>query len=98
MRGKPPKPAASDALKPITLRNLPAPLARAVRERAAKYRVSLNKAVIQLLEESFGGSGPGSGHVHDDLDHLIGSWTLRQARAAERLLAEQRRIDPEMWK
>ena len=98
MREKPAKPAALGALKPITLRNLPAPLARAVRERAARFRVSLNKAVIQLLEESLAGSGPGSGRVHDDLDHLIGSWTRQQARAAERLLAEQRRIDPEMWK
>ena len=98
MRGKPAKPAAPDAAKPITLRNLPAPLTRAVRERAAKYHVSLNKAVIQLLEESVGNSGPGPGHVHDDLDHLIGSWTRQQARAAERHLAGQRRIDSELWR
>ena len=85
-------------MKPITLRNLPAPLAQAVRERAAKYHVSLNKAVIQLLEESVGSSGPGPGHVHDDLDHLINSWTPPQGRAAERHLAEQRRIDSELWR
>jgi hypothetical protein len=98
VRGKPAKPAAPDAGKPITLRNLPAPVARAVREQAANYHVSLNKAVIQLLEESVGSSGPGPGHVHDDLDHLIGSWTREQGRAAERHLAEQRRIDSELWR
>jgi hypothetical protein len=96
VRGKPAKPAAPDAGKPITLRNLPAPVARAVREQAANYHVSLNRAVIQLLEESVGSSRPG--HVHDDLDHLIGSWTRQQGRAAERRLAEQRRIDSELWK
>jgi plasmid stability protein len=85
-------------VKAITLRNLPVPLTRAVRERAAKYHVSLNKAVIQLLEESLGNSGPGPGHVHDDLDHLIGSWSRQQGRAAERHLAEQRRIEPELWR
>ena len=98
MAAKHAKPTTPDTLNAITLRNLPAPVARAVRERAAKYGVSLNKAVIQLLEESVGSSGPGTGHVHDDLDHLIGSWTRQQGRAAEQHLAEQRRIDSELWR
>jgi plasmid stability protein len=80
--------------KAITLRNLPEPVARAVRERAAKYHVSLNKAVIQLLEEAMGASGP----PYHDLDHLAGSWSKEQADEFDRLLAEQRRIDPEDWK
>ena len=93
MSAKPePKP-----LKPITLRNLPAAVARAVRERAARYDVSLNRSVIQLLEAAVGASHSPAVEVHHDLDNVIGSWTAAQARAAERALAEQRRIDPEMW-
>jgi hypothetical protein len=96
---KHPKPTTPDTLKAITLRHLPAPLARAVRERAAHYHISLNKAVIQLLDEAQGASGAvAAPHTHRDLDHLIGAWTRPQARAAERKLAEQRPIDPEMWK
>ena len=97
MAGKHAKPTTPDTLKPITLRHLPAPLARAVRERAARYHISLNKAVIQLLEEAQGTAGASPPPTHHDLDHLIGAWTRPQARAAERLLAQQRRIDPEMW-
>lgn len=85
-------------LKPITLRNLPEPVARAVREQAAKYQVSLNKAVIQLLEEAVGTSPKPRTRVYHDLDHLSGSWTEEEARAAEETLAEVRRIDPEMWR
>lgn len=90
-RGKPKPPKA------ITLRNLPEPVARAVRERAARYRVSLNRSVIQLLEDAVGATRKPAVEVHHDLDHLIGCWTAAQARAAERALAKQRRIDPEMW-
>ena len=97
MSVKPTEPGKPKPLKPITLRNLPAPVARAVRERAARYDVSLNKSVIQLLEDAVGASRMPATVVHHDLDDLIGSWTAADARAAERALAAQRRIDPEMW-
>lgn len=98
MSVKPVKPGKPKPLKAITLRNLPAAVGRAVRERAARYHVSLNKSVIQLLEDAVGASRKPAVEVHHDLDHLIGAWTAAQARAAERALAEQRRIDPELWK
>jgi plasmid stability protein len=97
MADKHAKPTSPDTLKPITLRHLPAPLARAVRERAARYHISLNQAVIQLLDAAQGPEGTAPPPTYRDLDHLIGAWTRPQARAAERLLAEQRRIDQEMW-
>ena len=80
--------------KPITLRNLPEPVARAVRERAAKYHISLNKAVIQILEQATGSQRPPS----NELDRFFGTWTKEEADEFDRSLAEQRRIDPEMWK
>jgi plasmid stability protein len=85
-------------LRPITLRNLPEPVGRAVRERAVRYHVSLNQSVIQLLEESLGTAAPPEERVYHDLDELIGSWREQRARAAERSLAAQRRIDAEMWR
>lgn len=84
--------------KPITLRNLPAPLAAAVREHAARYRVSLNKAVIQLLDHRLAESGELAGISHNDLDHLSGSWSTPEADAARRRLRAVRRVDPEMWR
>ena len=38
----------------ITVRNLPPELARAIRQKAKREKVSLNRAVIGLLEEAAG--------------------------------------------
>lgn len=83
--------------KAITLRNLPEPVARAVRERAAKYHVSLNKAVIGLLEQAVGGAAQPRG-VKDAIDLIAGTWSKDEADAFDRHLKEIRTIDPELWK
>ena len=41
-------------MKAITLRNLPPEVARTVQWRAKQKKTSVNKAVIELLEESAG--------------------------------------------
>lgn len=81
----------------ITLRNLPEPIARAVRERAAKYHLSLNQTVIQLLEQATAGPAARAEPAYHDLDHLAGSLSEETAREIERVVREVRRIDPEMW-
>lgn len=61
--------------------------------------MSLNRAVISLLEESLGASEATAGEIlHHDLDHLAGVWTKEEATAFDRALAEQRRIEPDLWK
>ena len=85
-------------MKVITLRNIPPEVARRIGERSALTGLSLNKTVISLLEEGLGVSGSGPPRVrHDDLDDLSGIWSDEQAREFDRALAEQRRIDPELW-
>ena len=80
----------------ITIRNLPSALSRLIRKRARQRRISLNRAVIELLQE---GTGEGrDSHPDDDLDFIIGAWTKDEADAFERDLARQRAIDPELWK
>lgn len=82
----------------ITLRNLPPEVAMRIRRRAAERKISLNKAVASLLEEGGGHDSASSrGVVHDDLDHLIGCWSKREADAFDRALADMRRIDPDLW-
>jgi hypothetical protein len=36
--------------------------------------------------------------LYHDLAHLAGSWTKEEAAAFDKLIAEQRTIDPELWK
>ena len=54
-------------MKAVTLRNLPPKLDRTIRQRARQKRVSVNKAVIALLEEHLGAPAPmvHFGHVEE---------------------------------
>jgi hypothetical protein len=52
-----------------------------------------------LLEESAGGKAKKKEPVrYHDLDHLAGTWTKEEAAAFDKLIAEQRTIDPDLWK
>jgi hypothetical protein len=86
------------AMGAITVRNLSPEVARAVREKAKREKLSLNRAVVKLLEEATGASGRKAEVVHHDLDRFFGTWTKEQADAFDETLREQRRIDPEMWR
>ncbi len=88
--------AAGD--RPITLRKLPPAVARAVRERAEADGVSLNKAVIRLLEEALGLARRKRPRINHDFDEFIGVWSEEEAQEMLRLLREQRQVEPDMWK
>ena len=86
-------------MKAVTLRNLPASLDRTIRQRAKKKKgVSVNKVVISLLQDHLGESEMRPVRRYHDLDGLAGSWSKQEAEAFEKTLAQQRAIDPEMWK
>ncbi len=86
-------------MKAITLRNLPPEVAKTVQQRAKKKKTSVNKAVIELLEESVGGKVRKKQQVrYHDLDHLIGTWTKEEADAFDKIIKSFRTIDPDLWK
>ena len=91
---------ASKQMAAITLRNLPRGVAKAIREKARREHLSLNKAVIGLLEEATGVAPRGPGRPEDDhdLDRFFGTWTEEEADAFDEALREQRRVDLEMWR
>ena len=79
-------------MKAITLRNLPPNLDKAIRKRARAKRVSVNKAVIGLLEEHLRQDKTKRAELHHDLDGLSGSWTADIAAAFDEALAKQRTL------
>ena len=86
-------------MKAITIRNIPPEVARSIRRKAETERTSLNKAVVALLEGRLGAGGRKRSKTRcDDLDFLAGSWTRQEAAAFEKALAQQRVIDPDLWK
>ena len=82
----------------ITVRNLPPEVAKAVQEKARKEKLSLNKAVVRLLEEATGVEKGKKKVVYHDLDRFFGTWTKEEADAFDEAMREHRQIDPEMWK
>ena len=82
----------------VTVRNLPPGVAKAVKEKARKEKLSLNKAIVRLLEEATGVEQGNRKVVHHDLDRFFGTWTKEEADAFDEAMREHRQIDPEMWK
>lgn len=84
-------------IKAITVRNIPLGLARKLRQLADERGVSLGKLVVQLLEEATGLKKQKKARS-SNLDKYFGVWTEEEYQEFEASLAEQRRIDPEVWK
>ncbi|MBP8298873.1 MAG: hypothetical protein KA020_00800 [Planctomycetes bacterium] len=77
-----------------TLRNLPKPLDRAIRERALRENKSINEVTIDALLRAFGMLGDMP--VQRDLSDVAGTWQSDQD--LDRVLLEQRRVDPDLWR
>ena len=77
-----------------TLRNIPAPLDEALRQRAQEERKSLNEVAIEALTEAVGLSGVPL--QRRDLSDIRGTWV--EDPAVDSALADQRRIDPDLWR
>jgi hypothetical protein len=87
-------------MKAVTLRSLPPNIVEAIRKEANRKRLSINKAVISLLENRVGMREKKKSRQirHHDLDDLAGSWSKKEAAEFDKTLAAQRVIDPDLWK
>jgi len=74
-------------------------LVRVIERRARRSGKSLNRTIIEALEASLlNRPKKKERRVYQDLDWMVGSWTKGEADEFDRALAEQRTIDPELWK
>jgi hypothetical protein len=86
-------------MKQITIRSIPEKVKKKVRKEAEQKGVSLNKAVISLLEGAVTEKIPEKkSRLYDDLDHLSGVWSREESAEFDKALRAQRRVDPELWK
>jgi hypothetical protein len=77
----------------ITVKDLPPAVAKAVKEKARKEKLSLNKAIVRLLEEATGTDVGRKKAVHHDLDHLAGTWSEAEYEQFMAALREHCQID-----
>ena len=77
-----------------TIRGIPAALDLALRERARQTHKTLDETAIEVLAEGVGMTG--FDRIRRDLSDVAGTW--KREPAVEAALAEQDRIDPDLWR
>ncbi|MGD8237054.1 MAG: hypothetical protein PVH68_00755 [Armatimonadota bacterium] len=83
-------------MKQLTLRKIPEPVERALRERARETGMSLNKTAIRLLQGALGLAPSSKPKL--DLSAVVGGWTAEEAEEFERNLEIFEQIDEEVWR
>jgi plasmid stability protein len=81
-------------MKQITIRSIPDGVKKTVQKEAERKGVSLNKAVLSLLERAARTKAPDKKKkaLHYDLDHLAGLWSREEAAEFDRYLKAQRSV------
>ncbi len=77
-----------------TIRNVPNDLDQTLRQRAFQQHKSLNQVAIETLRIGSGLAGESA--KQRDLDDIVGTWASDPE--IDQALADQRRIDPEIWR
>lgn len=81
----------------LTIRRIPPPVEKVIRDKAHREHISLNKAVVGILEETVIGRQKTSSQRYHDLDWMCGIWNQKQSDSFQKHLKETRGIDPELW-
>lgn len=83
----------------MTIRDVDDLLRRALEAEARARGTSLNRTVLTLLRKATGLEPDAGGppREFDDLDPLAGTWSQAEADEFERVLAEQRVIEEQLW-
>ena len=77
-----------------TIRGIPPAVDAAIRQRARATGKSLNEATLDVLVEGSGMAG--TPRKRRDLGDIAGTW--RREKPVEDALADQDRIDPDLWR
>lgn len=82
-----------DAIRALTIRNLPPALADALDREKRRRGQSLNQTVIDLLGQGLGATGVRS----NGLGRLAGGWSEEEFREFEAATAQFEAVDEELW-
>ena len=82
-------------MKTMTLRNIPADLARELEREKARRGESLNQVAIDLMKKALGLGA--SGRRSNGLAELAGRWSASELEAFQRATAQFEQVDEELW-
>jgi hypothetical protein len=88
-------------MRQITVRGIPEEVEEAARREAREQGVSMNRALVALLrrgaEREKQPGRRGKRNRSSSFDRFCGIWSEEEARAFDQSLADERRIDEELW-
>jgi hypothetical protein len=82
----------------ITLRGPDPELSREIDQLAQQEGISTNKAALRLLKRGAGLSAGGAKGIGDSLDHLIGTWSKKEAADLLSSITACEQVDEEFWR
>ena len=83
----------------ISIRGLEPKVAEKLKTAAQKESKSVNQFVIETIKEKLGLKKKQEyTKIHDDLDHLFGSWSQHEYDEIQGKIDTDRKIDRELWK
>jgi hypothetical protein len=87
-------------MKHNTIRSISDEVKKMLQKKTAQKGISLNKAIISFIEPAMGTKYPARKKrvLYNDLDHLAGLWSRKEAAEFDKNLKAQRKVDPEPWK
>ncbi|RPI77580.1 MAG: hypothetical protein EHM45_08515 [Desulfobacteraceae bacterium] len=86
-------------MKSITIHNIDGQLVELIKSKAKAKGTSVNKTILQLIEESLGIKSQGKGFKHrTDFSEFCGLWTKEDLAEFEKRTKEFEKIQPKDWK
>ena len=82
----------------LSIHNLDDETERRIRQRARASGKSLNQTMKELLAGSVGSPPTAARGRGDEFEDLCGVWSDADRREFDDALADQERIDPEVWR
>jgi plasmid stability protein len=82
----------------MTLRGIDDAISVALKERARREDTSVNTVMLKILKESLGIEKKKRNVIHDDLDHLAGTWSLNDLAEFQNATSVFEKVDEDMWK
>jgi plasmid stability protein len=82
----------------IHLRNVDDNTMHRLREEAARYDISMNTLILNLVKNGLGFTSKRTLNVYHDLDALAGTWSEKKAQTFLKDISDFEQIDKEIWK
>ena len=82
----------------MTLRGIDETTATALKEKARQEQTSVNSVTLKILKEALGVEKKKRNVIHNDLNHLAGTWSAQEEEEFSQNTAVFETIDEDMWK